>query len=127
MTRRPTPHDGSQNIRFYPQVSVCRAKSSVMNQEQNAKIAFYAIEAASAAMDAFCKANNIDVLDLTDEQADSFLNAALTETFPPHTKMSDIWKGATDKTVGEDCCLKPVSGTAAYGRNELNRVSDAHR
>ncbi|MFP4895173.1 hypothetical protein [Paraburkholderia sp. EG304] len=55
------------------------------------KVAYYAIEAASVAMDAFCEANNIDVLDLTEEQADSFLYAALSEAFSPHTKMSDIW------------------------------------
>ena len=72
-----------------------------MNQEDNAKLAHAAIEAASAAMEAYRKANNIDFEDLTDEETDSFINAALSEVFPPHTKMSDIFKGATDKTLGE--------------------------
>ncbi|CAG9255845.1 hypothetical protein [Paraburkholderia caribensis] len=72
-----------------------------MNQEQNAQTAFDAIEAASAAMEAFCKANNLDLLDLTDEQADFFIDAALNGAFSPDTKMSDIWQGATDETIRE--------------------------
>ncbi|TCK44025.1 hypothetical protein B0G84_2373 [Paraburkholderia sp. BL8N3] len=72
-----------------------------MNQEQNAKLAQEALDASSTAIDAYCKANNIDVMDLTDAQIDSFMNTALNEVFSPHTKMNEIWKGATHRTLGE--------------------------
>jgi hypothetical protein len=85
----------------HPKVFEVLADITAMNQEHNAKLAKAALDASSIAIDAYCKANNIDVIDLTDERIDSFINAALNEVFSPHTKMSEICKGWTQKTLGE--------------------------
>jgi hypothetical protein len=73
-----------------------------MSQEDNALIAAKAMEAAEAAMEIACKARGIDPMDLSDEEFDFFNDTALVEAFSPHTKMSEIWKGAkADMTIGD--------------------------
>lgn len=72
-----------------------------MNPDENAKLVHDAYEAAEIALDAYCKASNVNVMDLPQAVLDSFLEAALNERFSPLTKMSELLPGATDKTLGE--------------------------
>lgn len=72
-----------------------------MTEDQNDKLVHDAFEAAEIAVDAYCKAANVHVLDIPQPVFDSFLDAALSERFSPHTKVSEIFPGGIDKTLGE--------------------------
>lgn len=77
------------------------AENTDMTKDQKDKLVHDAFEAAEIAVDAYCKAANVNVMDIPDSVFDSFLETALSERFSPHTKMSEILPGATDKTLGE--------------------------
>lgn len=73
-----------------------------MTKKTNNQIAFEALEASEVAMEMHCKARGIDVIDLSDEDVDFFINTALVEVFSPHTRMSEIMTGArSDITIAD--------------------------
>lgn len=72
-----------------------------MSQNRNHQLAHEAMEAAEIAVDVYCKANGVDPFDIAPELFETFLDVALLERFSPHTKMCDIFPGATSKTLGE--------------------------